>query len=137
MKGFMIRGLSGLALVALAIMEFSTPRAAQAIDQKPVEPKSAVQKPVDQKPGPPAARRSLQFQELEDPVEPLDPQRQRKVSDEKRLDALASSRGRILLIARFRSLAAYEQARQRPDGDSCYRVLIRLAVDMRIDDDQG
>jgi len=57
MKGFMIRRLSGLALVALAIMEMSTsgvvPAAqenkssrAQPADQKPVD-----QKPVDQKPG--------------------------------------------------------------------------------------
>ena len=129
MQGFMIKGLSGLALVTLAVMELSTPPAAGAIDRKP----------IDQKPGQPAVRRSLQFQELEDPVEPLEPLRPRTVSDEARLDALASfARGRILhdrgdLVG---ALGAYEKAVESdPTAIPVYRVLIRLAVELRRLDD--
>jgi len=149
MKGFMIRGLSKLALVALALMELSTPRAAQAIDQKPIEQspggqkpggqKPGSQKPGDQKPGLPAARRSLQFQELEDPVEPLEPLRGRTVSDEARLDALASfARGRVLQDRGDLpgALAAYEKAVESdPTAIPVYRVLIRLAAELRRVDD--
>src|SRR5579872_2768276 len=129
MKGFMIRRLSGLALAALAAMELSTSHAALAVDPQP----------IDQKPGLPSARRNLQFQEFEDPVEPLEPVRQRSVSDEARLDALASfARGRVLQDRGDLpgALAAYEKAVERdPTAVPVYRVLIRLAVELRRVDD--
>src|SRR5258708_39136413 len=118
MNGFMIRMLSGLALVVLAVTEYSTPRAAQALNAQPIDRTAVGQRPVgqrpgEQKPGQPAARRSLQFQELEDPVEPLEPLRPRTVSDQARVDALASfGRGRVLHSRGdlAGALAAYEQA---------------------------
>lgn len=135
MKGFMIRGVSRLALVALAIMEVSTPRAVHAAQEK----KASQVQPGDQKPGEPGGRRGLQFQEFEDPVEFLEPVRRRTVSDEARLDALASfARGRVLHDRGDLpgALAAYEQAvKSDPTAIPVYRVLIRLAIDLRRLDD--
>ncbi len=174
MNGFMIRGLSGLALVALAVTELSTPRAAltenrlsrSPVSRSPVSNKSpvsrspvsrspvsrspvsrspvsrsratrkqAIRSPVIQKP----ADCSLQFQEFEDPVESLEPVRRRTVTDEKRLDALAHfARGRLLHDRGDQpgALAAYEKAVESdPTAIPVYRVLIRLAVDLRRVDD--
>ena len=139
MKGFMIRGLSGLALLALSAMEFTTPLTASAAEQKPSEQESSEQKAGEQKPGEQKpgqiAGRSFQFQEFEDPVELLQPVRPRTVSDEQRLDSLAAfARGRLLhdrgdLPGAF---AAYENAVESdPTAIPVYRVLIRLAVELR------
>ena len=155
MKGFMIRGWAGLALGVLTCVELSAPPAAvlnraradgaqtgragliaQAAGQKPTENSAGDKSPADQKP---PVRRGLQFQELEDPVEYLDPVRRRTASGEARLDSLAHfARGRILhdrgnLPA---ALAAYEKALESdPTAVPVYRVLIRLAVDLqRVDE---
>jgi tetratricopeptide (TPR) repeat protein len=134
MKHDMLKGLSRLALRTLAALQLSLLSAAFAIDSKPVEPENG-----EQATGQAAARRSLQFQELEDVVAPLDPVRQRTVSDEARLDALASFARGCVLHRRgdlAGALAAYEKAVESdPTAISVYRVLIRLAVELRQVDD--
>src|SRR5215471_15632942 len=76
MKGFMMAWRSGLALLAL-LGELSGSACLHAADgaRQAVRPSSGA--------------RSLQFQELEDPIEPLTPRQPRTVSEENRLDALA------------------------------------------------
>src|SRR4029077_19382282 len=101
MKGFMIRGLSWLAFSVLACTIWSMPGAsrgsgaqadgprlvAQADGQKPGDKAPGDQKSGDQKSGDQKSggRRGLQFQELEDPIEFMEPVRRRTVTDEARL----------------------------------------------------
>jgi len=79
--------------------------------------------------------RSLQFQELEDPVEPLEPKVRRTDSDNARIDALAwFAAGRILQDRQDFSgaLSAYQKAVERdPTAIPVYRVLIPLAIELR------
>jgi len=121
MKGFM---MTGLALVWLAAGQIAT-RVAIAQDDRSNDR--------------PATAPGRQFQELEDPVEPLVPRDPRGKSDEARVDALALfARGRILQDRGNLqgALAAYQQAIERdPTALPVYRVLIPLAIDLnRIDD---
>jgi tetratricopeptide (TPR) repeat protein len=88
----------------------------------------------DDQPSPLAAT-GLQFQELEDPVEPLDPKRKRTPADEARLNSLAAfARGRILEEREdFRgALAAYEKAIEYDSTAlPVYKALIGLATNLR------
>jgi tetratricopeptide (TPR) repeat protein len=82
-----------------------------------------------------SAPKGLQFQELEDPIEPLDPKEKRTKADEARVSAMAAfARGRILEEREdFRgAMAAYEQAVEfDPTALPVYKALIGLATNMR------
>ncbi|MBI3861351.1 MAG: tetratricopeptide repeat protein [Planctomycetia bacterium] len=84
---------------------------------------------------PPASAGRVQFQELEDPVEPFEPKRKRTKADEARLDSMAAfARGRILEEREdYRgAIAAYEQAVEfDPTAIPVYRALIGLAGNLR------
>lgn len=126
MNGFMIAGLSGLALVAGVFEPGALP------------PLAAAEPPAQEAAAKPAPG-SLQIQELEDPVEPLVPRQPRTSEESARVDALAwFATGRILQHrGKFpAALEAYEKAVERdPTALGVYRALIPLAIDLRRNDD--
>jgi tetratricopeptide (TPR) repeat protein len=140
MKGFMIMSFSGrtwLALMlAVSVVGLVWARALEAAPVLSAGSWSFDQMALDQwavaddRPAP-AAERLVVFQELEDPVEPLEPKVKRKPSDEARLNALAAfGRGRILEERTdFQgALAAYEKAIEYdPTALPAYKALIGLA----------
>lgn len=126
MKGFMMAWASGLALITILGQPLH-PAALCAADTG--------RNAGDAKP----AVRSLQFQELEDPVEFLVPKQPRTVSEEARMDALAwFATGRI---RQHRgdlpgAMNAYRKAVERdPTAVAVYRVLIPLAIELRQTDE--
>lgn len=119
MKGFMIGFVSVLGFAAVVACPVSRVATADENDSPP----------------PKAVPGSLQFQELEDPVEPLAPRQRLTAEETARVDALAwFATGRVLQHrGNFAgALSAYEKAVERdPKAISVYRVLIPLAIDLR------
>jgi tetratricopeptide (TPR) repeat protein len=124
MKGFMIKFAWG-GMLTLAVMG---PAARElAADDKAPESRSG------------DSPRGLQFQELEDPIQPLEPKEARTTEEAARVDALAwFGAGRVLQHrGNFAgALSAYEKAVERdPKALGVYRELIPLAVELRRIDD--
>jgi len=125
MKGVMIAGDRRLAFLAIAA-GLALPVVVTAAEGGRPE-------------GKPARLPALQFQELEDPVEPLEPVRGREAADEARIDALAwFSTGRLLQHrGDFQgAFKAYQKAVDRdPAAVAVYRVLVPLAIELRRKED--
>lgn len=121
MKGFMMRWVSGM-LLAMWTCQQAAPARLYADEKNRAGGAN----------GGPA--RSVQFQEFEDPVEPLKAREPRPTSEDMRLDALAwFASGRILQDRHNfpGALAAYRKAVERdPTAVPVYRVLIPLAIEL-------
>lgn len=134
MKGFLITSMSAGMIALAATAAWAVPTVPGVSDTTGSQDAPLLLAALDEQPAQPTAR-GLKFQELEDPVEPFEPKRQRTKAEEARINAMAAfARGRILEEREeFRgAMAAYEKAIEfDPTAMPVYKALIGLANSMR------